>query len=64
MRVIDFIGLGGEDIIYAVSEEGASVLWQGTRKDFIREMTAFFLLFHRLVISFDISDQEVLILYI
>lgn len=63
MRVIDFIGLGEEHIVYAISEGGDAILWKGTRQDFVREMTAFFLLFHRLVICFDI-DKNILLLYI
>lgn len=64
MRVIDFIGLGSEDTVYVISEKGASPMWKGTRQDFIREMTAFFMLFHRLVIGFVVVDANAMILYI
>lgn len=64
MRVIDFIGLGAEDVVYVINECSSHSLWRGTRQDFVREMTAFFLLFYRTVTSFDIGADDVLILYI
>lgn len=64
MKVIDFIGLGAEDLVYVISEPGTPVLWRGTRKEFIREMSAFFLLYFRTVTGFEIKKGEVLILHI
>ncbi len=64
MRVIDFIGLGAEHIVYVISGDGTPVLWRGTRRDFIHEMSAFFLLFHRIVTDFDIGEDGVVILHI
>ena len=65
MKVIDFIGSGAEDLIYVLRErKGAPILWRGTRQDFIREMSAFFLLFYRTVTVFDVDDAGVLTLYI
>ena len=64
MKVIDFIGSGAEDLVYVIRENGAPVLWRGTRQDFIREMSAFFLLFYRTVTVFDVDDAGVLVLYI
>lgn len=64
MRVIDFIGLGAENVVYVISEPGAPILWRGTRKEFIWEMNAFFLLFFRVVIGFEIDKGDVLVLYI
>lgn len=64
MKIIDFISLGAENMVYIISQPGAPVLWQGTRQDFIRELSAFFVLFYRAVVSFDIKEKNVLILYI
>lgn len=64
MKVIDFISLGAEHVVYIISEKGLPVVWQGTRREFIHEMSAFFLLFHRTVIEFDIAGDDVLKLYI
>lgn len=64
MRVIDFIGLGAEELVYVISGNGTPVLWQGTRRDFVREMTAFFMLFYQIVTGFDVGENDALILYI
>lgn len=66
MRVIDFIGLGEESLIYLIYES-SSIIWRGTRKDFIWELQAFFLLYFRPVKSFRIvsfAGGQVLALYI
>ena len=64
MRVIDFVSLGAEDMVYIISQKGTSVLWQGTRQDFIRELSAFFLLFHRIVTGFDVKCDDVIVLHV
>ena len=65
MRVIDFISLGVEDMVYIISSHGsATVTWRGTRKDFIRELSAFFLLFHQTVVEFDVDSNYIVLLYI
>lgn len=64
MRVIDFIGLGVEDLTYVITDGTPKVIWRGTRQDFVREMSAFFLLFHRQVRQITVACGDVLILYI
>ena len=64
MRVIDFISLGSEDMAYIISQPGTPVLWQGTRQEFIRELSTFFLFFHRPVVRFEIKCSDVLVLHI
>lgn len=64
MRVIDFVGLGAEHVIYIISDDGTPVLWRGTRQDFVRELSAFFLLFYRTVTYFDIGEDGAVILHI
>lgn len=64
MRIIDFISLGSEETIYVVRPKGsAEIYWRGNRKDFVREMTAFFILFPYEVQEFDCSDG-VICLYV
>lgn len=62
MKVIDFISLGAEDTAYVITDGSSHIIWRGTRQDFIREMSAFFLLFHRTVTRFEIGAVDVLIL--
>ena len=65
MKVIDFICLGVEDIIYVISSKDTTdILWRGTRQDFVREMSAFFLFFHQTVLGFDVDMNDIVILYI
>lgn len=65
MRIIDFVSLGIEDMIYVIKESGTeSVCWRGTRQDFIRELSAFFFYFWRPVCSFDTHLPGTIHLYI
>lgn len=67
MKVIDFIGLGVDGLTYVIIDAAFSpekIVWRGTRQDFVRELSAFFLLFYRTVTMFNVSSGDVLILYI
>ncbi len=67
MKVIDFIGLGVDGLIYVIIDGNSApekVVWRGTRQDFVRELSAFFLLFYRTVTMFNVSSGDVLLLYI
>ena len=64
MKVIDIISLGAENLIYIITDGSPRGEWRGTRQDFIREMSAFFLLFYRTVIKIEIGAPDVLILHI
>lgn len=64
MKVIDFIGLGAEKTVYVIMDGSSHVVWRGTRQDFIREMSAFFLLFYRTIHHFEVGAVDILILYI
>ena len=68
MRVIDFIALGDEPIVYCIYPSGSSELyWRGTRKEFIWELQAFFTLYFLVVKSYtvDVVDgTPVLLLYV
>lgn len=64
MKVIDIISLGSEDLIYIITDGSPRGTWRGTRRDFIREMSAFFLLFYRTVVEIEIGASDVLILHI
>ncbi len=62
MRIIDFVGLGGERIIYVIYRDKVKI-WAGTRQDFVHELSAFFGFFYLPVISFDIEQKGVIHLY-
>lgn len=64
MRVIDFVGLGAENTIYVITNGNRKIDWRGTRQDFVREMSAFFLFFHHRVTHFEIEAPGVLVLHI
>lgn len=44
MRIIDFVGLGNERIIYVIYRDKVK-LWAGTRQDFVHELSAFLAFF-------------------
>lgn len=65
MRVIDFISLGVDDMAYVIADNSTSaVKWRGTRPEFLREMTAFFMFFYVVVKRFDIGKGKCIWLYI
>ena len=64
MRVIDFVSFGAEDLVYLILDAANDkILWRGTRQEFIWEMSAFFLFFHRPVARYDV-DKGTLKMYI
>ncbi len=62
MRIIDFVGLGDERVIYVIYRDMVK-LWAGTRQDFVHELSAFFGFFYLSVISFSIEQKGVIHLY-
>lgn len=66
MRVIDFVSTGLEPVIYVLrlADHANQIAWRGTRQDFIRELSAFFMFYYCPVKSFGIDEQGTVILYI
>lgn len=65
MRVIDFVGSGAEPLIYVIrSSASGEIYWRGTRKDFIYEMSVFFIFFSTPVNFFDAVSEHVIDLYV
>lgn len=65
MRVIDFIALGADNLVYVIRDKDSSeILWRGTLRDFIWELTIFFMFYHKIVQRFDIEGPDLVFLYI
>ncbi len=62
MRIIDFVGLGDERVIYVIYRDKVKI-WAGTRQEFVHELSAFFGLFYLSVIRFNIESKGVIHLY-
>lgn len=64
MKVIDFISSGAESMIYVIrSSVNNEIYWRGSRQEFIREMSSFFMFFAYEVKSFN-CEKGVICLYI
>ncbi len=68
LHVIDLMSVSAADMVFVIKElSSGKILWTGTLKDFVREMTAFFMLYTAEVHTIDtdsVRGQRLLILYI
>lgn len=65
MRVIDFISTGSEHTVYIIrSFVTKDIYWRGNRRDFVRELSFFFMFYSSVVHIFDVEFPSEIVLYI
>lgn len=68
LHVIDLMSVSAADMVFVIKEHtSGKILWAGTLREFVREMTAFFGLYTQEVITIDTDSakgKRLLILYI
>ena len=68
LHVIDLMSVSAADMVFVIKESSSGkILWSGTLRDFVREMTAFFMLYTQEVLTIDTDSargQRLLIIYI
>ena len=65
MRVIDFVSTGSENMVYVIRNmQTSEIYWRGTRKEFIWELSSFFMFYSTVVYTFDTECPGTIILYV